>query len=98
MKLTPALELGGKCEIDVFDVTAGAPKKRCRITIDYTPADLEQIRSEGRTDTKAAMEYYDQRIYELVRLNISDDWEWAEGRDEVEAVIRRHIDDAFDGD
>ncbi len=105
--LKSTLEFGNHAEFAVIDVTdlaiefngrnrdltyndASLGKKRAAITIDYAPSDLRELRERG-LDHSEMLQYYEKRIYELVKYYISGDWEYAAGREEVIELIKRHI-------
>ena len=101
IRLIPALELGNKLNVDVMDfpdlpedgagITADTRRrKRCGITLEYAPRDIRQLREAGM-DMEAMLAYYRQRVYDLVKLNISQDWECAGGMDEVMDIVKKHI-------
>lgn len=90
IQLEMVTEFSGRCELRIMDVTESPNRKRGTITVDYAPADLQRLLDEGM-DTAKALEYYEQRIYDLVKYYISGDWEWISGRDEIMEMIKRHI-------
>lgn len=101
IELIPALELGNKLNVDVMDfpdlpedsaaVTADTRRrKRCGITLEYAPRDIRQLREEGM-DMETMLAYYRQRVYDLVKVNISQDWECIGGMDEVLGIVERHL-------
>ena len=90
IRLTLALEFGRRAEFAIIDVTEGADKTRGNITIDYAPADVNQLKEQG-LDMNGAMEYYKDRIYGLVKYYISGDWEDAGGYDDALDIISKHI-------
>ena len=107
IELVPALELGNKLNVDVMDFPedaggaaegaadgaarpAGPRRKRCGITLEYAPRDGRELRRQGM-DPEAMLEYYRKRVYDLVKLNISQDWACCGGMDEVLQIVRKHI-------
>ena len=107
IELVPALELGNKLNVDVMDFPedaggaadgaaegaarpAGPRRKRCGITLEYAPRDVRELREQGM-DPEAMLEYYRKRVYDLVKLNISQDWACCGGMDEVLQIVRKHI-------
>ena len=107
IELIPALELGNKLNVDVMDFPedaggaadgaaegaarpAGPRRKRCGITLEYAPRDVRELREQGM-DPEAMLEYYRKRVYDLVKLNISQDWACCGGMDEVLQIVRKHI-------
>ena len=94
IRLECALEFGGRADFAIIDVTDGPAKKRGTITIDYAPSDVTQLKAGG-LDFEGAMDYYKSRIYDLVRLYISSDWESAGGYDEALKIIEAHIESQY---
>ena len=107
IELIPALELGNKLNVDVMDFPedtegaadgaaegaarpAGPRRKRCGITLEYAPRDIRELREQGM-DPEAMLEYYRKRVYDLVKLNISQDGACCGGMDEVLQIVRKHI-------
>ena len=92
--LEKTLEFGSRCDFAIYDVTdcaeSGQGKKRGTITIDYSPADVRNLISEGK-DLEAALLYYRDRIYSLVKYYISGDWECVSGLDGALETITKHI-------
>lgn len=71
----------------------GKARQRCKITVEFAEYDIRQLQSRG-FDFQSAMDYYRDRIYKLVKLHISQDWECVGGMDEVlaitEAALKRY--------
>ncbi|MGI6721106.1 MAG: hypothetical protein ACOX4I_00900 [Anaerovoracaceae bacterium] len=90
IKLVPDKPFFNHCDIAVIDMGGDRERQRCKITVDYGKYDVEQLKSEGK-DLEAAMRHYKDWLYNLVRINISDDWECVGGGDEVAAIIRKYV-------
>ena len=90
IELVPALELGNKLNVDVIDFPDGRRRKRCGITLEYAPRDVRELQSQGM-DREAMLAYYRQRVYDLVKVNISQDWECTGGMEEVLAIVEKYI-------
>ena len=92
ISLVPALELGNKLNVDVMDFPDGsdACRKRCGITLAYAPRDIRDLKERGM-DREAMLDYSRQRIYDLVKVNISQDWECCGGMEEVMSIVEKHI-------
>ena len=91
--LVPKMEYEHKLEVDVMDFVddAGAKaRKRCGITLDYGWRDIEKL-DEAGMDMEARLEFYEKKIYELVKLNIAQDWVCAGGMDEVREILKGHV-------
>ena len=68
-------------------------RKRCGITLEYAPRDIRDLEERGM-DREAMLYYYRRRIYDLVKVNISQDWACVGGMEEVMDIVARHLDDA----
>lgn len=95
MKLVPGEDFYKRCDIDVYDVTDGGEKKRCRVKAEYAAVDVRELREQGM-DLEAAKEHYRQWLYDVVKHYITDDWECTEGMDEVMGIIEDHIKEYFE--
>lgn len=71
-------------------VLAGSCRKRCGITLEYAPRDIRELQAQGM-DREDMIAYYRQRIYDLVKVNISQDWACVGGMDEIIGILQRHI-------
>lgn len=98
IKLVPGEDFYNRCEVSVYDITDGQEKRRCKITVEYSAADVRQIKTQGIGDRDAALEHYRAWIYDVVKYYIADDWECAEGMDPVMDIIDRHIRGYFEKD
>lgn len=96
MKLITGEDFYNRCEVSVYDITEEKEKRRCKVTVEYSAADVRQLRSQGIEDLDAALEHYRDWIYDIVKYYITDDWECAEGMDEVTDIIAEHIREYFE--
>ena len=85
-------ELSPETEADAgsFGILSYSSRKRCGITLEYAPRDIRDLEGRGM-DRQAMLDYYRQRIYDLVRINISQDWACAGGMEEVMAIVEKHL-------
>ena len=93
IELRPSIEYAHKLEVDVMDFPDGdreKARKRCGITLDYGWRDIEALKDRGM-DEAAMLEHYRDRIYELVKVNIAQDWECVAGMDEVLETVKKHL-------
>ena len=91
--LIPKMEYDHKLDIDVMDYPDGIDakaRKRCGITVDYGWRDIEKL-DEAGMDMDARLEYYEKKIYDLVKLNIAQDWTCTGGMEDVREILERHI-------
>jgi len=93
IRLVPDKAFYNKCEVDVYDVTSGSEKKRCRIDVEYSVVDVKKFKEQDM-DRAAVMEYYRQWIYDVVKHYILDDWECTEGMEQVLSIVDSHIDES----
>ena len=92
--LRPQIPYFNHDEVDVLDFPKGTdsePRWRCTITVDYGKYDVDQLKAQGNADLDAALEYYRNWIYGLVRARLLDDWTAVGGLDEVLGIVREHI-------
>lgn len=78
-------------EAGSLGVITDARRKRCGITLEYAPRDVRQLKEQG-LDRDGIAAYYAKRVYDLVRVNISQDWVCCGGMDEVMEIVLRHVD------
>lgn len=93
IKLVPSIEYDHKLEVDVMDFPDGAgekARKRCGITVDYGWRDVDKLNGEG-LDMEGKLRHYEDRIYELVKVNIAQDWTCVGGMDEIKEILKKHL-------
>ncbi len=84
-------------DVDVLDFPGGPdaePRKRMTVTIEYSKFDVDQIRRET-PDLEGVMEYYNDWLYQLIRVRILDDWTAVGGLEETMDIVRDHISGMF---
>ena len=86
---TEAGEEDGK-EAGAFGILTDDWRKRCGITLEYAPRDIRELK-EQNMDRQAMLDYYRDKVYNLVRINISQDWACVGGMDEVLAIVEEHL-------
>lgn len=90
IKLELVVEFGSRADFAIIDITEEPVKKRGTITIDYTPSDVREHINAG-LDLAGALDYYRNRIYQLVKYYIAGDWEDAGGLEEAMEIIEKHV-------
>ncbi len=90
IKLVPDKPFYNICDVTVYDVTDSKERKRCKIQVEYSAADVRQLKERGM-DCEAAKEYYKDWIYDLVKYYILDDWECTEGMEQIMLIVDQHI-------
>ncbi len=93
IELRPAMEYAHKLDVDVIDFPDGEKtkaRKRCGITLDYGWRDVAELQRQ-ELDMEGMLACYRQRIYDLVKVNISQDWTCTGGMDETLAIVEKHI-------
>ena len=93
IELIPSMEYEHKLEVDVMDFPQGTDakaRKRCGITVDYGWRDIEAL-DEAGLNLDARISHYEKKIYELVKLNIAQDWACIGGMDEIRESLRRRL-------
>lgn len=90
IKLAPDKPFYNRCDVAVYDVTGEKEKKRCKIAVEYAEVDVRQLKDQGM-DYEAAMTYYQEWIYKVVKHYIADDWQCVGGMDEIMKIVKEHI-------
>lgn len=90
IKLVPDKPFHNNVDVTVYDVTDGAEKKRCKITIDYAESDIDLYKKKG-LGFHEVLRRYENHLYLVVKLHISDDWEYAGGKEAVMSIVEEHI-------
>ncbi|MDO4517971.1 MAG: hypothetical protein Q4B78_02050 [Bacillota bacterium] len=90
IKLEPVLVLGSKSTFAIIDQTDDIHRKRGTITVDYSPADIRKLMSEG-LDYDAMLSHYEDKIYGLVKYYIAGDWKSVDDNEEVMAIVSKHV-------
>ena len=100
--LIPDQPLSNRIEISVMDFPNGVPeradvdaiksasRKRCKITVEYGRPDVMELKNQGMS-LDAALEYYRNHIYELVRFRILSDWISVGALEEIMATIKDRL-------
>lgn len=78
------------CDVTVYDVTDGKEKRRCKIMVDYAESDIRQLQKQGY-DYEAAVNHFNEWIYQTVKRYIADDWECTEGWEDIMRIVKEHI-------
>lgn len=89
IKLIPNVPFYNSVDVAVLDFPDGTDAKarqRCKITVEFAEYDVRRLQARG-LDFPTAMGCYRDQIYQLVKLNISQDWECVGGMDEVLAIV-----------
>lgn len=84
----PETEAGD--EAGAFGILTDGWRKRCGITLEYAPRDIRELKEQGM-DREEMLTYYREKVYNLVRINISQDWACACGMDEVISIVEKHL-------
>ena len=93
IELRPSMEFRHKLDVAVMDFPEGdraKARKRCGITLDYGWRDVERLKGEG-LDLAGMREYYRGRIYDLVKVNIAQDWVCTGGMEQVLDIVEKHL-------
>ncbi len=93
IKLIPEKPFHNYVDIVVADFPSGLQKphrKRCKVTIEFAQYDVEQIK-DPYPNINEAMKYYKQRLYDIVKVHIADDWQCVEGYEDVLSIVRKSV-------
>ncbi|MBQ1395675.1 MAG: hypothetical protein IIY84_00060 [Eubacterium sp.] len=88
--LIPDIPYTYKVDVDVCDlpVPGGKPRKRCRVTVDFLPGDIEEMKGRGMSEEEI-LAHYDAYLYDLVRSSLVSEWTCVSGREEVLDIVRK---------
>lgn len=93
IKLEAILIFGSRMEISVKDFPDGEKcreRERCRVSLEYAKSDVDELIKKG-LDLDGAIDYYKDWLYNVIKVNISQDWIPIEGYDEVFTIVEEHI-------
>lgn len=96
IRLVPSMEYSHKLDVDVMDFPEGTDakaRKRCGITLDYGWRGIQRLEEEG-LDLAGKLQHYENRIYELVKVNLAQDWICIGGMEEIRRILEKHLQDA----
>ena len=82
-----------KVDVNVLDFPSGPegePRRRCKITVEFGPYDLAQLKKQG-LDYDGAMEYYEKKVYDTVKFYLAQDWVCIEGHAELFDIITKKV-------
>ena len=82
-----------KVDVNVLDFPSGPegePRRRCKITVEFGPYDLAQLKKQG-LDYDGAMEYYEKKVYDTVKFYLAHDWVCIDGHDELFDIIEERF-------
>ncbi len=77
-------------EAGAFGTLSDDWRKRCGITLEYAPRDIRDLKDRDM-DLQAMLDYYREKVYNLVRINISQDWACVSGMEEVMSIVAKHL-------
>ena len=82
-----------KVDVNVLDFPSGRegePRRRCKITVEFGPYDLAQLKKQG-LGFDDAMEYYEKKVYDTVKFYLAHDWVCIDGHDELFDIIEEKV-------
>ena len=93
IKLVPDKPFFNSVDVAVYDFPEGVesePRKRCKVTIEYAKVDVEQLKKRELTYDEA-IGYYEDWIYKVIKVHISQDWTPVDGYEEVMKIVREKV-------
>lgn len=93
IRLEPQAPLHNYVEIAVQDFphgSEGEPRTRCKVTAEFAAFDVQQLQKRG-LDYEAAIKYYENWLYEVIKMNLAQDWTCIGGWDEVMNIIKDKV-------
>lgn len=92
--LVPDTPLYNYVDVAVMDFPKGredgTQRRRCVIRMEFSRYDVGQLQKQGM-DMDAAMRYYEDYLYKVVKMNLASDWKCVDGWDQVMNVVRENV-------
>lgn len=76
--------------IDFPKGPGGEERQRCKVTAEFAESDVRQLQSRG-LDFDGAMAYYEDWLYQVIKVHLAQDWEAVSGLNEVMEIIREKV-------
>lgn len=98
IKLAPEPPLYNYVDIAVMDFPNGRdghPRTRCKVTAQFGDYDIDQLKKQG-LDYEGAVNYYEDWLYRIIKLNLAQDWTCVEGWDQVMGIIEKKLAARYD--
>lgn len=76
--------------IDFPNGLDGPERQRCKVTVEFAESDVRLLQKQGM-DFDQAMDYYEKWLYQVIKVHIAQDWQAAEGYDQVMCLIRERV-------
>ena len=93
IRLAPDPPFYNSVDVAVLDFPAGlagAPRRRCKITVEFAEVDVRQLQARG-LDYDGALAYYHDWLYQVVKVYLSQDWTCVGGMEEVFSCIKEAL-------
>ena len=93
IKLRADKPLHNRVEVAVLDFPegeSGKERQRCKVTIEFAECDVKQLQERG-LDFAAAMKYYESWLYEVIKVNLAQDWTCVDGWEDVLAIVEEKV-------
>lgn len=90
IRLIPDPPFYNSVDVSVMDFPAGpdgAPRRRCKITVEFAEVDVRALQAQG-LDYDGALTYYRDWLYQVVKVHLAQDWECIGGMEDVFVLIR----------
>lgn len=76
--------------LDFPDGKEGEPRQRCKVRAEFAQFDVSQLKKRGM-DYTSAIEYYEKWLYDVVKINLAQDWQCVGGWEEVMDIIKEKV-------
>ncbi len=94
IKLKPDPPFHNSVDVAVIDfpkgLDGGEERQRCKVTAEFAESDVRRLQDRGLSFDEA-MEYYEDWLYRVIKVHLSQDWEAVSGREEVLDIIREKV-------
>ena len=93
IKLIPDKPFHNYVDVAVMDFPDGLdkePRKRCKVTVEFAEFEVEQLKKRG-LDFEGAMKYYEDWLYNVIRVHLAQEWKCIDGWDTVIGIIKEKV-------
>lgn len=76
--------------LDFPDGPQGEERQRCKVTVEFAESDVRQLKDRGM-DFDAAMAYYKDWLYKVIKVHLAQEWECVDGYEQVIGIIEERV-------
>lgn len=93
LKLKADSPFHNSVDVAIFDFPNGKEseeRQRCKITVEFAEIDVRTLMKQGMNKDEI-LKHYEDWIYQVVKLNLADDWKPTQGYDEVMDIVKSRV-------